>query len=375
MQDKLSTQYNEAVQQIKAAILRSQEKALAGVNQEQLALYYGIGRYISQNTRKGVWGKDAITTISRQLSAELPGLRGFSATNLRLMRIFYEEWSSLEANSSVATDELQLPDTDGNEIHQLQLTNYENFPIVAFMSIGFSHHSAILAKVKTPEERKFYIQLAADLQLSVDALERKIAENAYAHRGQMPNNFSKTIADYRQAFRAIQMFKDEYLLDYINVEPLGVRDEDLDERVIENEIVQNIKNFIMTFGKGFTFSGSQVHYDKLGHDHWVDLLFFNRILRSTVVVELKKGKFKPSYLGQLSHYLHVIDDDDRLEWENPPVGIILCRDADRTFVEYVLQDYQRPMGVATYKTSQEQLRELLPDEEEMKRLMGKKCKM
>ena len=167
------------------------------------------------------------------------------------------------------------------------------------------------------------------------------------------------------------MFKDEYLLDYINVEPLGLRDEDIDERVIENEIVHNIKNFIMTFGKGFTFSGCQVHYDKLGHDHWVDLLFFNRILRSTVVVELKKGKFKPSYLGQLSHYLHVIDDDDRLEWENPPVGIILCRDADRTFCEYVLQDYQRPMGVATYRTSQEQLRELLPDEEEMKRLMGK----
>lgn len=165
------------------------------------------------------------------------------------------------------------------------------------------------------------------------------------------------------------MFKDEYLLDYINVEQLGERDEDIDERVIEKEIVNNVKNFIMTFGKGFTFSGSQVHYDKLGHDHWVDLLFFNRILRATVVVKLKKGKFKPSYLGQLSHYLHVIDDDDRLEWENAPVGIILCKDADRTFVEYVLQDYQRPMGVATYKTSQEQLKELLPDEEEMKKLL------
>ena len=386
MQDKLSTQYNEAVQQIKTAILRSQEKALAGVNQEQLALYYGIGRYISQNTRKGVWGTDAIATISRQLSAELPGLRGFSARNLRNMRTFYEEWRVLD--SSLSDNNLAVTTAkseDGTNLAvatakmesegQVMLLPITNVPVAAFFSIGFTHHIAILSRVKTKEERYYYIQLAADLQLSVDALERKIAENAYAHRGQMPNNFSKTIADYKQAFRAIQMFKDEYLLDYINVEPLGVRDEDLDERVIENEIVQNIKNFIMTFGKGFTFSGSQVHYDKLGHDHWVDLLFFNRILRATVVVELKKGKFKPSYLGQLSHYLHVIDDDDRLEWENPPVGIILCRDADRTFVEYVLQDYQRPMGVATYKTSQEQLRELLPDEEEMKRLMSKKCKM
>lgn len=228
MQDKLSMQYNDAVQQIKLAILRSQAKALAGVNQEQLALYYGIGRYISQNTRQGVWGKDAIATISRQLSAEMPGLRGFSATNLRLMRIFYEEWQSLEADSSVTTDELKLPDTQVNEIHQLQLTNYEDFPVAAFMSIGFSHHSLILSRVKTREEQCFYIQLASDLSLTVEALERKIAENAFAHRGNMPNNFSKTIPDLKQAFRAIQMFKDEYLLDYINVEQLGERDEYLD---------------------------------------------------------------------------------------------------------------------------------------------------
>ena len=165
MEDKLSTQYNNAVQQIKTAILRSQAKALASVNQEQLALYYGIGRYISQNTRQGVWGKDAIANISRQLSAELPGLRGFSATNLKLMRIFYEEWKSLESNSSVATDDLQISEIERTAIRQLQLTNYDNFPIVAFLSIGFSHHSTILAKAKTTEERKYYIQLCYDQQL------------------------------------------------------------------------------------------------------------------------------------------------------------------------------------------------------------------
>lgn len=252
---------------------------------------------------------------------------------------------------------------------ELMAFSATELPLAAFFSIGFTHHIAILTKTKTLEERKFYIQLCHDLHLKVEEIEQKIAEDTFHKQGTLPNNFNQTIPDYKQAFRAIQMFKDEYLLDYINVEQLGERDEDIDERVIEKEIVNNVKNFIMTFGKGFTFSGSQVHYDKLGHDHWVDLLFFNRILRATVVVELKKGKFKPSYLGQLSHYLHVIDDDDRLEWENAPVGIILCKDADRTFVEYVLQDYQRPMGVATYKTSQEQLKELLPDEEEMKKLL------
>lgn len=369
MKEKLSTEYNNAVQQIKVAILQSQSRALKGVNQEQLALYYGIGRFISINTREGNWGQGALLTISKQLRAEMPGLKGFSETNLRLMRIFYEEWRDLETNSSVAADEFQLPDNEQNIIHQLQLTNCSGFPIVAFLSIGFTHHSTILTKVKDIEQRMYYIQLCADLNLSNDELKRKIAEDAFHKQGRMPNNFTQTIPDHKRAFRAIQMFKDEYLLDFINVEQLGERDEDIDEKVVENEIVHNMKNFIMTFGRGFTFIGDQVHYDKLGHDHWIDLLFFNRILRSIVVVELKKGSFKPAYLGQLTTYLHILDDDERYEGENPSVGIILCKDADRAYVEYVLQDYKRPMGVATYKSNEEQLKELLPDEEEMKKLL------
>lgn len=369
MKEKLSTQYNDAVQQIKTAILQSQAKALKSVNQEQLALYYGIGRYISYNSREGFWGKGALSTISKQLSAEMPGLRGFSKTNLKMMRTFYEEWDDLEANSSVATDELQNTDVQQDKICQLQLTNLGSFPLVAFLSIGFSHHCKILAKVKDFEARKFYIQICADLSLSVDALERKIAEDAFHNQGKMPNNSGMTIPDYKRAFQAIQMFKNEYLLDYINVEQLGERDEDIDERVIENEIVHNVKNFIMTFGRGFSYMGNQVHYDKLGHDHWVDLLFFNRVLKSLVVIELKKGAFKPAYLGQLAAYLRVLDDEERIDGENPSVGIVLCKDSDRAYVEYVLQDYTKPMGVATYKTEQDKLKELLPDEEEMKKLL------
>lgn len=374
-EEKLSTQYNDAVKQIKTAILQSQAKALKGVNQEQLALYYGIGRFISQNSRAGFWGKDAIDTISRQLSTEVPGLRGFSPRNLRNMRMFYEEWKCLDTNLAEASAKLDFGNKSADESANLDscksLAPLEiaDIPIVAFFSIGFSHHTLILSKTKTLEERRYYIQLCSDLQLSYDALERKIAEDAYHNQGNMPNNFGMTIPDYKRAFQAIQMFKDEYLLDYINVEQLGERDEDIDERVIENEIVHNVKNFIMTFGRGFSYMGNQVHYDKLGHDHWVDLLFFNRILKSLVVIELKKGSFKPAYLGQLAAYLRVLDDEERIEGENPSVGIVLCKDADRAYVEYVLQDYTKPMGVATYKSSQERLRELLPDEEEIKKLL------
>lgn len=374
-EEKLSTQYNDAVKQIKTAILQSQAKALKGVNQEQLALYYGIGRFISQNSRAGFWGKDAIDTISRQLSTEVSGLRGFSPRNLRNMRMFYEEWKCLDTNLADASAKLVFGNKSADESANLDscksLAPLEiaDIPIVAFFSIGFSHHTLILSKTKTLEERRYYIQLCSDLQLSYDALERKIAEDTYHNQGNMPNNFGMTIPDYKRAFQAIQMFKDEYLLDYINVEQLGERDEDIDERVIENEIVHNVKNFIMTFGRGFSYMGNQVHYDKLGHDHWVDLLFFNRILKSLVVIELKKGSFKPAYLGQLAAYLRVLDDEERIEGENPSVVIVLCKDADRAYVEYVLQDYTKPMGVATYKSSQERLRELLPDEEEIKKLL------
>lgn len=356
-------------------LTRNKKSALKGVNQEQLALYYGIGRFISQNSRAGFWGKDAIDTISRQLSTEVPGLRGFSPRNLRNMRMFYEEWKCLDTNLADASAKLDLGNKSADESANLDsrksLAPLEiaDIPIVAFFSIGFSHHTLILSKTKTLEERRYYIQLCSDLQLSYDALERKIAEDAYHNQGNMPNNFGMTIPDYKRAFQAIQMFKDEYLLDYINVEQLGERDEDIDERVIENEIVHNVKNFIMTFGRGFSYMGNQVHYDKLGHDHWVDLLFFNRILKSLVVIELKKGSFKPAYLGQLAAYLRVLDDEERIEGENPSVGIVLCKDADRAYVEYVLQDYTKPMGVATYKSSQERLRELLPDEEEIKKLL------
>ena len=278
----LSTKYNDAVHQIKAAILQSQSKALASVNQEQLALYYGIGRYISYNTRKGYWGKEAVDVISKQLSIEMPGLKGFSPRNLRNMRIFYEKWKCLDTNSSVATDEMQKSVNSSVATDELQKSvnlavatakldskidaannNLLDIPIAALFSIGFTHHIAILSGSSTMEERSFYIHLCHEEKLSVSELQKRIAEDAFHNQGKMPNNFNAAIPDNKQAFKAIQLFKDEYLLDFINVEQLGQREEDIDERVIENEIVHNIRNFIMTFGKGFAYIGNQVHYDKL----------------------------------------------------------------------------------------------------------------
>ena len=377
-------EYQSAVDVIKTAILQSQARAAKAVNQEQLALYYGIGRYISDNTRNKNWGTGAIETISKRLRLELPGLRGFGVSSLKNMRIFYEAWQMIEPNSPIAIGELEddtskmegktaeTTDNQGDVIRQLRLANLPNFPLAEFLSISFTHHIRILENAKDIDERLFYIRYCHNYKPTTDDLPGIIKkQDLYHHQDKMPNNFLATIPDYKQAYRAIRMFKDEYLLDFINVEELGMHDEDIDESVIESNIVHNVKNFIMTFGRGFTFSGSQVHFDKLGHDHWIDLLFFNRDLNRTVVFELKNGDFKVAYLAQLSAYLRILNDDDRRDHEEAPIGIILCKNADKDYAGYIMQDFRQPMGVATYKTADEmdpELLKALPPKEELQRV-------
>jgi predicted nuclease of restriction endonuclease-like (RecB) superfamily len=380
MTEPVITNQNEeltnAVQVIKDAILQSQQRALKAINQEQLALYYGIGRYISVNTRKKNWGKGFIDSVSEQLRKELPGLRGFSAPSMRKMRTFYEEWMMLSDNSFVETNKIELLEENSfvgtNKLPQVHFSIDADFPIAAFMSIGFSHHYAIVSKVKDIEQRKFYIQFAADTKAKVEDLEQLIDEDLFHHQGDLPNKFRRTIPSHLQAYRAITMFKDEYLLDYINTEELFVRDKDRDEKVIEQGIINNVKNFIMTFGKDFTFVGNQYHLEKFGVEQFPDLLFFNRELACLVVVELKDGPFQTSYLGQLAGYLRILDDEVRKPNENPSIGIILCKSANKKYVEYVIQDYNRPMGVATYKTSadmDDKLKKLLPPVEDLEKLI------
>lgn len=369
----LEAKYSIAVQTIKVAILQSQYQAVKLVNREQLALYYGIGRYISQNSRNGYWGTGAVAFISNKLQMELPGLRGFSERNLKNMRTFYEEWQMLDVNSAVSTTEIHDNDCDTVEIRQLQLPNFKDFPTEEFFKIGFTHHTAILSQVKTFEERNFYIKLCANEFLKVDTVKKLMKEDVYHNQGILPNNFLEKLPPAEFARRAILAFKDEYMLDFINVEELGARDiEDIDERIVENKIVQNIKNFIMTFGRDFTFVGNQFRVEALGHIHIIDLLFFNRELSSLVAIELKTGPFKTAYLGQLNMYLRVLDDFVRKPNENPSIGIVLCKSADKAYVEYAVRDYDKPMGVATYKTASdmpERLRKALPDVEELKKLL------
>ena len=259
------------------------------------------------------------------------------------------------------------------QIWQNRLPNLESFSVEAFLGISFSNHLLIISKVKSYDERIFYIKRSASEKYSLEQLKQSIAANDFEHQGNLSNNFSSTLSPAVKAFKAINTFKDEYLLDYINVEEIDIRDSaDIDEKVVENAIVNNVKNFILTFGRDFAFIGNQYHLDAFGEDQYIDLLFFNRELNCLVAVELKRGKFKPSYLGQLQGYLSVLDGYEKKPHENPAIGLILCKDMNKSFVDYVIQDYSKPMGVATYKTSRdmsEDLRKALPDIEELKRLL------
>ena len=354
----MNNNYDNAVKVIKTAILNSQLEAVKSVNEKQLELYYSIGKYISLNTRKGFWGKGAIDEISKRLDRELPGLRGFSGRNLRNMRSFYEEWCMLD-DGNASFSNLETP-----------VAKIEYFSLNDFLSISFRSHLLVLRKIKNVNERIYYINYCSRNHLGSLELEKAIDNDDYHRRGQLPNNFSNTILDSNQAVKTISNFKDQYLLDFINTEEIDVRDKlDVDERVIENGIVHNIKKFILTFGKDFAFIGNQYHLEVFGEDQYVDLLFFNRELNCLVAVELKTGEFKTSYLGQLSGYLSILDKCERKEHENPPIGIILCKDMNKSFVDFVIRDYNSPMGVSTYKDMSDKVKQHLPSIEELVKLL------
>ena len=372
----LTEELKDAVKIIKTAILQSQSKAARMICGTQLSLYYGVGLYVSANSREGTWGTGAIKAISEQLQREMPGLRGFSEESIKKMRTFAEFWSQYINRSPLATE---IKDSD---THNLIL--YDSFSLAKwspmateinrdeFLGISFSHHMEILHKTKDINEVLFCIHEAVvhqwDKYTLRDVLKAGIPQPEHA----APNNFAQTIPTARAAMKAIRMFKDEYLLDYINVEDIDAQEEDVNERLVEQRIIHNIKRFIMTLGRDFTFVGNQYHLEIYGEEMWSDLLFFNRELNALVAIELKVGKFKPAYLGQLYAYLQVLDDKVRKPHENPSIGIVLCKSANQSFAEYAVRDYNKPLGVATYKTFSDMPKEMqnvLPDIEELKKLM------
>ena len=267
MEEKAIVLYKPAAETIKTAILQGQYEAAKGVNRIQLAVYFGIGKYVSLNTRKGVWGTGALEAISQILRKELPGLKGYSASSMKNMRKFYENWQMLDPNSSVTTDDFNsasvLVELDSNKSTSaiVELENHEidiyqsiripetkDFPVEDFFRVPFTQHIRIIEGVKDLDAQYYYIHRVAEEKLTEKGIIQLINANSYGNQETIPSNFKKTILQADLARKAVMMF-----IDFINVEQIGEREAiDVDERVVEQQIVQNVKQFIMTFGRDFS---------------------------------------------------------------------------------------------------------------------------
>jgi predicted nuclease of restriction endonuclease-like (RecB) superfamily len=368
-QIQISNGYLQAVKAIKQAILESRYRAARMVNKEMLALYYWVGNYVSVHSRVDAWNTNAIAAISKMLQQELPGLTGFSETNIKNMRTFYETWCPVlnrQLTSADLNKQLDMNDLVNRQITSADLSE-EDYD--CFLRVGFSIHREIIRKTSTLEERLYYIRRSAKEFWTFEQAKYHLSEGLYAKQGAIQQtNFESTISEPDFKKRALQSFKDEYMLDFINIED----SEQIDEREIEQSIVLNVKNFIMAFGQDFSFIGNQYRLEVAGKEFAVDLLFFSRRLRSLVAFELKRGEFKPEYTGKMNFYLAALDRYVRLPDENPSIGIILCKSKNEEIVELSFSDTSKPMGVATYRTTKdlpENLRNALPDIEQLKKLM------
>lgn len=365
---KIDKSYIEFIQSIKRQIVQSRYVAARLANREQLMLYFKTGVMISEKIKAQKWGAKVMDQISADLQKELPGLKGFSSGNLKKIRLFAETYAPHLVIGSTAPNQLGLAGTGEDFSISSTLSNLiENSAFYeAFTGISFSHHFTIITKIKAWEARIFYIQSAAANFWSLTVLEHHIENNLYGKEGKLPNNFDGALAETLK-LSALKVFKDEYLLDFIAGDELD------DERHIEQQVVLNIRNFILQMGKGFCFIGNQYRLEVEGDEFFIDLLFFNRHLQCLVAFELKRGKFRPADAGQLNFYLNVLDEKIKLEQENSSIGIILCKEKNNTVVEFAIKSYDKAMGVATYKTSRktpDKMKKVLPDTNSLLKLLN-----
>lgn len=297
---------------------------MRSVNRELVELYWAIGEMIHQKQTALGWGKSVVETLARDLQAEFPGRNGFSANNLWLMRQFYVEY----------VDKPNLR------------------PLVG--EISWTKNQFIFGRCKDDLEREFYLRATARFGWTKAVLQHQVDNKSYERYLLNQTNFDETIADEikNQALLAV---KDHYTFDF-----LGLADEH-SEHDLEQALVKNVRSFLSEMGGAYAFIDHQYRLEVGGQEYFIDLLLFHRRLRCLVAIELKIGDFKPEHKGKMEFYLEALDAQEKMEGENPPIGIIICRSKNKTVVEYALRSASRPIGVATY-TIVPQLPEAYRDE-------------
>lgn len=327
----LSPEYLNFKNEITARIRSAQYEALKAVNKEMIALYWEVGKRITEQQTALGWGKSVVENLSRDIQKEFPGIKGFGVSNMWDMARFYIEYQS-------------------NEILQ---------PLVG--EISWSKHIVILTKCKETQQRQFYILATKKYGWTKDVLINKIEAKTYENYLLGQSNFDITLPDSIKN-QAILALKDEYTFDLVGLA------EEHSEYELEQAIIKNIRAFLMEFGTDFSFIGNQYRLEVDGKEYFIDLLLYNRRLQAMIAIELKIGEFQPEYKGKMEFYLNILNDTVKLPHENPAIGIIICKSKNRMIVEYALKSSNMPIGVATYSLSSElpeAYKKLLPTSEEI----------
>jgi len=305
--------YKAFLAEIKEKVYQSQYEAMKQVNKALIKLYWEIGKGIVEKQQKHKWGKSVVEKLAEDLQKEFAGMNGFSVQNLWNMRRFYLAYGHSQKLQPLAGE------------------------------IGWTHNIVILEKCKDELAREFYMKMAVKYGWTRNVLIHHIEGKSYEQFLLGQTNFDKALPEkYRhQAKLAV---KDEY-----NFEFLEISDEH-SERELELAVMKNMRKFLMEMGGDFAFIGNQYRL-ALEEDFCIDILLYHRRLKSLVAIDFKRGKFTPEHAGKMNFYLSVLNDKVKTEDENPSIGIIVCKEKNRTTVEYALREVNQPIGVTTYKVT------------------------
>lgn len=341
------TLYRSLLSEIKIRLRQAQHRAALSANAEMIAMYWDIGRLIAARQKEKGWGAGVIPQLAADLKNELPEEKGFSERNIKRMLRFYREYSELPTKVPQAVALLEAVDAGETEIGPqpvAQLKTLFSLPMVqrSVALLPWGHNVLLFEKIEHLPTRLWYAEKALQEGWSRDTLAVQIKNQAHTRQGAAVTNFSTTLPEAHAAL-AQGLLKDPYLFDFLTLE------EPFHERELETGLLGHIQKFLIELGRGFAFVGRQYRLEISDREFHLDLLFYHLRLRCFVVVELKKGEFKPEYAGKMNFYCSAVDDLLRHEHDDPTIGLILCQTKDRIVAEYAMRDIHKPIGVADYE--------------------------
>ena len=366
---RLDTEYVDWIQSVKNRYHNSQIKAAVKVNSEQLLFNWELGRDLVERKAEEKWGSGIVEQVSLDLQAAFPDVKGFSTTNLWYMKKWYQFYSAntndeklqrlvgeLDASPSAKMTQIgRIPDGE-----KLQQPDGEiKFPAL-FAFVPWGHHILIITKCATVDEALFYIKRTIQDGLSRNALDNIIRADMYHKIGNAVTNFDDVLPT-PQGELAHELLKENYDLGFISLP------ENYDEEALEDAIERRMTRFLLELGEGWAFVGRQKEIIVAGKTRKIDLLFYHIYLRCYVVLELKVKPFDPEFAGKLNFYVNSVNQFIKRESDNPTLGLLICKDMDRTEVQLAFQGITTPMGVATYENIRiKEIEEHLPTAEQIR---------